>query len=225
MCRHWNTVSRMANFKKFLYSHSGVLPTTRAWYPVETALLHFILLCFKAVLSNTHLSLVLGNFNDLSPQRSPHRPSCLSRVLMSFGLQHLICEPTRRGNILDWLLRNKPEVISNSDVLPPLTSLDHCSIFAEVNYNISLPTERKSWIWDCSNPDIEGLNGVPFSVPWASITANSTDVNSALQNIADFINQNAEAFIPTKPSHQKRKPDPWMTRNILLLLRKRHRLF
>jgi len=43
--------------------------------------------------------------------------------------------------------------------------------------------------------------------------------------ITDVINQNAKAFIPTKPAHQKRKTNPWMTRNILLLLRKRHRLY
>jgi len=30
-------------------------------------------------------------------------------------------------------------------------------------------------------------------------------LNNALQNIIDVIIQNAKAFIPTKPAHQKRK--------------------
>ena len=34
MCPNWNAVARMSNFKKYLNSHSGMLPTTRAWYPV-----------------------------------------------------------------------------------------------------------------------------------------------------------------------------------------------
>jgi len=58
--------------------------------------------------------------------------------------------------------------------------------------------------------------------PGNFIVANSTDVNNALQNITEVINQNAKAFIATKPAHQTRKTNPWMTRNILLLLRKRH---
>jgi len=43
--------------------------------------------------------------------------------------------------------------------------------------------------------------------------------------IIDVIKQNANPFIPTKPAQQKRKTNPWMTPNILLLLRKRYRLF
>jgi len=94
------------------------------------------------LLSNTHLIEVVGDFNDPSPQRPLHRQSSLSRVLSSFGLQHLINEPTCQENILDWFLTNKPEVIVNSGVLPPLTSLDHCLIFAEVLYTLKSPSPQ-----------------------------------------------------------------------------------
>jgi len=60
--------------------------------------------------------------------------------------------PTRQGIILDCFLTNKPEVIANSGVLPLLTSLDHCLIFAEGNFKISLPATRKFLIWDYSMP-------------------------------------------------------------------------
>jgi len=59
-------------------------------------------------------------------------------------------------------------------------------IFTEVNYKISLPIARKPLIWDYSNADVDGLNDAAFSVPWDFITANSSDVNNALQNITDI---------------------------------------
>jgi len=56
---------------------------------------------------------------------------------------------------MSWIgLTNKPEVVSNSGVLPLPTSPDHCLIFAEETFKISLPTARKSLIWDCSNVDV-----------------------------------------------------------------------
>jgi len=130
MWRHWNTVARMSNSKNIsiltaVCYQPPQLDTQSKQYYCES-------FCSAlTTLSNTHLSLA-GDFNDLSPQRTPHRQSWLSCILSSFVLQHLICEPKRWGNIRDCFSATKPEEISNSAVLPPPTSLDHCIIFAEV---------------------------------------------------------------------------------------------
>jgi len=78
-----------------------------------------------------------------------------------------------------------------------LLSQDHCLIFAEVNYNISLRTTCKSLIWDYSNADVEGLEDVFFPLPWDLMIFNSPGANNAFPDITDVINQNANDFIPT----------------------------
>jgi len=50
---------------------------------------------------------------------------------------------------------------------------------------------------------------------------NSPNVNSALSNITNVINQTLKAFIPTKIVYPSNKSKPWFIRELRLLIRKR----
>jgi len=54
---------------------------------------------------------------------------------------------------------------------------------------------------------------------------NSPNVNSALSNITNVINQTLQAFIPTKIVCPSNKSKPWFTRELRLLIRKRSRYY
>jgi len=53
-------------------------------------------------------------------------------------------------------------------------------------------------VWDYSAADFEGLISALFSIPCDVIVANSSNIDIALNNITDVINQCAELHIPTK---------------------------
>jgi len=56
---------------------------------------------------------------------------------------------------------------------------------------------NSSTVWDYSVADFEGLNSALFSIPWDFIVANSSNIDIALDNITDVLNQCAELHIPT----------------------------
>ena len=65
-----------------------------------------------------------------------------------------------------------------------------------------------------------------FSIPWDFIVANSSNINIALNNITDAINQCAELYITTKTVRHFRKHDkPWMTNDLKRLIRQQSKVF
>jgi len=153
------------------------------------------------------------------------------RIIYSYGFQQLIENPTRCNHILDWFLTNKPSFAFNSSVLSPISNLDHCPIYLELRFNspsdyhmVNSPT-----VWGCSAADFEGLNSALFSIPWDFIVANSSNIDIALDNITDVINQCAELHIPTKTVRyfrNFRKHDKtWMSNDLKRLIRQRSKAF
>jgi len=81
------------------------------------------------------------------------------------------------------------------------------------------------FVWDYNNGDFLGLNNALYVTPCEFIIMNSRNVNSALSNITNVINQTLKAFISTKVAYPYNKSKPWLTRELRLLLRKRSRYY
>ena len=172
--------------------------------------------------------IVTGDFNDLTLDKPIHLQSTFVRIMYSCGFHLLIQNPTRRNHILDWFLTNKPSFAFSSSVLSPIFNLDHCPIYLDLRFNS--PSDyhmvNSSTVWDYSAADFEGLNSALFSIPWDFIVANSSNIDIALDNITDVINQCAELHIPTKTVRHFRKHDkPWMTNDLKRLIRQRSKVF
>jgi len=131
----------------------------------------------------------------------------LVRIMYSYGFQQLIQNPTRRNHILDWFLTNKPSFAFSTSVLSPIFNLDYCPIYLDLRFNSPSDFQmvNSSTVWDYSAA--EGLNSALFSIPWDFIVANSSNIDIALDNITDVINQCAELHIPTKTVRHFRKHD------------------
>ena len=95
-------------------------------------------------------------------------------IMYSYGFQQLIQNPTRRNQILDWFLTNKPSFAFSSSVLSSIFNLDHCPICLDLRFNS--PSDfhmvNSSAVWNYSSADFEGLNSALFSIPWDFIVAN-----------------------------------------------------
>jgi len=80
-------------------------------------------------------------------------------------------------------------------------------------------------VWDYNNGDFSGLNNALHVTAWEFIIMNSPNVNSALSNITNVINQTLQASIPTKIVYPSNKSKPWFSREFRLLIRKRSRYY
>jgi len=172
--------------------------------------------------------IVTGDFNDLTLDKTIHLQSTFVRIMYSYGFQQLIQNPTRHNHILDWFLTNKPSFAFSSSVLSPIFDLEYCPIYLDLRFNS--PSDyhmvNSSTVWDYSAADFESLNSALFSIPWDFIVANSSNIDIALDNITDVINQCAELHISTKTVRHFRKHDkPWMTNDLKRLIRQRSKVF
>jgi len=121
--------------------------------------------------------------------------------------------------ILDWALTYVPSAVLSHGVLDPINNLDHNPIFIELNFSLKHRVVSKPFfVWDYNNGDFLGLNNALHITPWELIIINSPNVNSALSNITNVINQTLKAFIPTKTVYP-------FTRELRLLIRKRSRYY
>ena len=84
-------------------------------------------------------------------------------------------------------------------------------------------------LWDYANADFTNLNDALLCVPWEDIVANSPNVDLALANITDIINQCARQYIPTKNVISHNAPTqlskPSLSLNLKRVIRKKQRLF
>ena len=99
--------------------------------------------------------LLLGDFNDrCTSWHDPHNNSEIGNILYNLTnnlqLHQLINEPTRGNNILDLFFTDQPDLFSNTDVFPPISGLDHCTIFSSFNntYEISQSFRKTIWHYD-----------------------------------------------------------------------------
>ena len=122
--------------------------------------------------------------------------------------------------ILDWALTNVPSAVLSHGVLDPINNLDHNPVFIELNFSQHHVVSKPFFVWDYNNGDFLGLNNALHVAPWEFIIMNSPNVNSALSNITNVINQTLQACIPTKIVYPSNKSKPLFTRELRLLSRK-----
>ena len=131
--------------------------------------------------------------------------------------------PTREQNILDLILTNSPGLVKSSHVIPGLS--DHEALVSDFDLNplFTRKAPRKIHIFSKANwPEIKNEIS-KFSADYFSRLQNSsvevkwTEFKSNLTSIID-------KYVPSK-FISTRYNLPWMSRAILRLSRKKHRLF
>jgi len=154
--------------------------------------------------------ILLVDFNDHSVGKPVQLQTNRFRTLSAYGLQQLIDTPTRECKILDWVLTNIPFTVVSHVILDPISNLDHNPIFIKFNFSLQRCSASKpAIVWDYDKGNFSDLNNALFATPWEYIIMNSPNVDCALLNVTDVINQSLKTFIRKRTRYYER----WLKTN------------
>ena len=165
---------------------------------------------------------------DLNADFNTNNGRKLIKLCNDQNLQYLIDEPTRvtstSQTVLDQLLTNAPNFISNIDVSPPVSTNDHCTIGAKINFKISKksPYHRHIWLYKHANFDQfrAALQNENFDDVFSY-----DDVDDICLAWSEKFLQLAKSHIPNKSILVRPNDAPWYTSSLRLMKRKLLRLF
>ena len=100
--------------------------------------------------------------------------------MLQNNLVQLVSEPTRENAILDIVLTNSPQCVSQVNVCPPFHSdCDHASVEFVVIFSCSVNSStKKEFFYDYNKCDYEGMKRFINNVDWSLAFSPFDDVNS-----------------------------------------------
>ena len=178
--------------------------------------------------------LIVGDFNypeinwdlEISNTRPDHEASLFLKAYKDSYLSQHQTEPTRyraaqTPSLLDLVLTNKEEMISNIITQAGLGKSDHCSLVITLMYS------RKEKI---QNPrpnfrkaDYDAINKDLSDVDW-NTKLEQLNVNEAWNIFVKTIDTSVNKHVPKKKPVQ-RKNKPFMNKDLLEIVRNKHRTF
>ena len=144
-----------------------------------------------------------------------------SDILSDNFLNQMVLQQTRGDNILDLILTNHSDMVSDVEVGEPIS--DHNIVTFKTNIN---PYQRKSSkreFYNFEKGDWSGLNELFRHVPWECVFV-SNDINEVWNAWVDLVNAAVDQCVPKK-SKKKNRLAPWISNDIIRLARKKKRFY
>jgi hypothetical protein len=177
----------------------------------------------RAAENNT---IIIGDFNLpgidwKNEQARDAKGKLLLETAVEEGLQQLVDFPTHtKGNTLDLLLTNCPDKVIEVSDSGRLGRSDHCMLKVVLDFEPNC-AERVISRYNWSKANIEQMNSDLMEIPWRETLAAET-VEGAWSRFREALSETIEKNVP-KSGVRTRLKNPWMTREILRLVRKKRR--
>jgi len=178
----------------------------------------------KSASSTKHL-LILGDINADPCTPDGNR---LHELCVNYNLTCHIDVPTRitqtSQSCLDQIITNMPNFVRETNVHPPLSNNDHCTVSVKLSFKLTKdePYYRHIWLYD--KGDFDGLRDSIAHYDWDVCFA-SNNVNTMCEMWTDTLLNLARTFIPNKMVLVRPNDKPWYTNELRLLKRKIDRLY
>ncbi len=147
-------------------------------------------------------------------------------ILDDYFMSQLCLVPTRESNILDLIITNQPEMVTLTEICSPTDlgmSSDHNIIQFHFSYGCNTIHPNKRLIYNYRQANFEGLRKRLTDMNLCSMLTNNGPECSIDDDWSTWKNSVMYAmneFVPTKCVDSRRTP-PWITGNILHLIRKK----
>jgi hypothetical protein len=168
---------------------------------------------------------ILGDLNADFNTTNGHK---LIQLCTNNNLQFLINEPTRitatSHTVLDQILTNAPNFISDVTVSPPLSTNDHCTVSANINFKIQKKSTYPRHVWLFKEADFAQFRQELTNTDFDSCL-NTDNVDDACLAWTDRFLSVAKKVIPNRNILIRPNDSPWYTSSLRLLKRKMLRLF
>lgn len=140
------------------------------------------------------------------------------------SLQQMVVTPTRKTNVLDLFLTNRPTLLNRCEVIPGIS--DHEVVF--INMNIephrSKPTKRKILLWKRADLDVINDLFEEYSKKFMNEFKETTPVEEMWQSFRNHCKHIIEKHVPSKLS-SSRFHQPWINKKIKRLSKRKQRLY
>ena len=172
-------------------------------------------------------TLVLGDFNypNINWNTCVCDNSSLDfyNAVADLGFQQYVKFPThKKGNILDLVLCNEPNVVLDVKDCNPLGKSDHHMLFVFCNFSYKM-TETVEQVLDWRNADLQGLKLELSNFSWVD-ELDGKSTKESWQLFKTKIGDLTLKYVPTKLRRKHSKPI-WMNQNVMRVIRKKKRLF
>lgn len=137
------------------------------------------------------------------------RQSEFLELFCTLGMKQYVTEPTRADNILDIVLCDTPNIVSNVNVLPALANSDHETVTFNISLNhklqeMSHAKTKLNW----KNSDVASINHYLENINWQSLLNGCPDeIYDSFLTIYNFITDN---FVPIcNNRHESKRSIPY----------------
>ena len=158
--------------------------------------------------------------------RTDEAGNILNQLFSAYNLEQVNSFPTHiygdsLKSCLDIVATDVPMLTTRS--LPPLGRSDHLVILG------TFPTTERTeavvnTVWCWTRADLPKLKEAVSNTDWTAVY-NCSDVNEAWNNWRTELMKLAQQYVPQKQVTHQPCPRPWMTPDIALEVKKKHRLF
>ena len=135
-------------------------------------------------------------------------------------LWQLVNSPTRGDNILDLILTNTPNIVSNVQGFDDILDTDHKLVSFNINLKIQKKPKAKRSIYNFKNANWTGLKEMLLYAPWAQCYV-PDNIDKSLSNWCDLFLSAVDNHIPkyrVKNTHDH----PWIVKELLHVIKKKN---
>lgn len=149
-----------------------------------------------------------------------------NNILDSFGLRQVVNFPTRITShsltLLDLVLVSENRGVCKCGSISLENISDHELVYVHLNFKTEGAQAMSREYRDYKNIDPNILNGHLQAIPWRNLY----DLNSADEKVS-FLNENLNILLnihaPLKQSQNNKKPKPWITENIKIIIKQKNK--
>ncbi len=139
--------------------------------------------------------------------------TALETACHELGLKQIVSEPTREAHLLDLVLTDIPD--AKATVLPRIA--DHELVQTVTRFTVPEQQTVEREVWQFAKADWERLRDSLSESDWSFIDADATD-EAAAQLTGDILRM-AQECIPRRKLCDKKSTHPWLTDNVVELVR------
>jgi hypothetical protein len=144
------------------------------------------------------------------------------------NLECLVDKPTRitdrTATILDQIITNASNFVSKVDVTPPISTNDHCTVAACLNFRIYKEPAYERLVWQYKEADFthfrDALRNTNFDECFVT-----NDIDKAAEKWTELFLNAARTHVPNKVVTIRPNDSPWYTAELRVMKRRLQRLF
>ena len=138
-------------------------------------------------LDNSKYIYILG---DINADFNTANGRKLNSLCINHNLSHLVTEPTRitttSATVLDQILTNAPNFVVKVEVTPPISTNDHCTVSAILNFKVKKEPAYSCMVWQYSQADFNDFHLVLSKTDFKAYF--ETLLKSVLGELDSFLN-------------------------------------